>query len=126
MRIGNKLDSDRCALAFTAGHSLDQRAPDLGILALVKPQLLDDLIDPIDLLFMCALELEFGTEFEALTHGHSLEENIILLHVGRESREIASHLFFGDAVDQNLAILVQRLTDLPPRQKVKQSGLSST
>jgi hypothetical protein len=49
-----------------------------------------------------------------------------LLHVGRESREIASHLFFGDAVDQNLAILVQRLTDLPPRQKVKQSGLSST
>jgi hypothetical protein len=31
---------------------------------------------------MCALQLEFGSELEALTHCHSLEEDIILLDVG--------------------------------------------
>ena len=116
--ISNELDTDRCAFSLSSGHSLDKGAADLSILALVKSELLNNFVNSVDLLLVRPLELELGSELEAFTHCHSLEENIVLLHVGRESREIASHLFLRDSVYQDLPVFVKPLTDLPPWEVV--------
>ena len=76
-------------------------------------------------LLLRRLQLQTGSESKALAHGHCLEKNVVLLHVGRVGAEVA-HLIFIRAVDQDLARSVEVLGDLAARQEVEQGGLAGT
>jgi glycosyltransferase involved in cell wall biosynthesis len=95
-------------------------------LAFVQTELLKNLVNSLHLLFVRALELELGSEFKALFDCHGLEEDVVLLHVGRESREVGLQLTPLHAVDKDVTLLVQVLAYLPPRQIVQQGCLAGS
>lgn len=55
---------------------------------------------------MSALKLELCCEFQAFADSHSLEQDIILLHISRKCREVATHLIALDAINEDLALFV--------------------
>ena len=82
--ICDQLDTDGCSLPLSTGHTFDERATDLGVLALGKPEFLDDVLDSCKLLLSGPWQLELCCELEAFPHSHCLKQNIILLYVGAE------------------------------------------
>ena len=80
--IGDQLDTDGGSLTLTTGDTLDKGSTDSGIGALSQFEVGDKLPNARYLLWKCAWELELSREFETLSYGHRLEQNVILLNVG--------------------------------------------
>lgn len=116
MRVSNQLDTDGGTLTLTTRNTLYKRASDLGVLTLIQSELLYDLVNSLQLLGVSTFELQFGSKLEALADRHRLEEDIVLLHVGGESREVPAHLTPFHTIDEDLALFIKVLTDLTTRQ----------
>ena len=81
--VSDQLDTNGGTLALTTGDTLDEGATDLGVGTLVELEVSDEELDTRHLFGHGSGELQLGGELEALTNSHSLEENIVLLNVGR-------------------------------------------
>jgi len=86
--VSDELDTDRGTLALTTGYTLDEGTADPGVLTLLELQGDDEFVYTLDLLLVSAGELESRRKLEALANRHRLEQNIVLLHVGRQSTEV--------------------------------------
>lgn len=107
-RVRDDLDADRGALTLTTGDALDKRASNSRVLTFRQPQLRDDLINSFLLRFHRAIQLQLGSELEALAYAQCLQQDIVLLNVSREGREAANFVPVLP-VHKNLSRLVQVL-----------------
>ena len=85
-------------------------------MAFVKSELFHNLVNSLQLLGVRTLELQLGSKLEALADCHRLEEDIVLLDVSGESREVPAHLTPFHTIDEDLALFIKVLTDLTTGQ----------
>jgi hypothetical protein len=81
--VRDQLHSNGSTLTLSSRHSLYHVTSNLCVLALLQSQLSDDIGDSLKFFGERAGKFEFGSEFEAFSDTHGLEEDVVLLHVGR-------------------------------------------
>jgi len=91
-RVSDQLDTDGSTLTFTTGHTFNKRSSNSGVRALSKLKIVNQSIDTSNLFGQSARQLQLCGKLETFSHSHGLEQDIILLDIGRKRREIAAHL----------------------------------
>jgi len=124
--VRDQLHTDGGSLTFSTGDTLHEGATNLSVLALHHLEVVDDVFDSLHLGFCGdSTELELSSELEALTDGHGLEKNIVLLHVRGVGGEVGQIVLVG-AVDENGSLVLEVGGFISARQEVKQSCFTGT
>ena len=70
VRVCDQLHTNGGSLSFSTRHSLNKRATNLSVLALVKSEFSNDLINSVDLFLMSTLEFQFSCKFKKIGRAH--------------------------------------------------------
>lgn len=106
--ICDQLDTDGGTLTLATGDTFDKGPTNSRVLALGQLEVVDELIDARYFLRKSSWKFELCSELQTLFYCHRLEQDIVLLHVGRQGREI-SNIFEMLAVHPDVTMLVQIL-----------------
>lgn len=123
--ISDEFDTDWGTLSLSTRDTLDKRSTDPGVGTLSQLEVHDESVDAGNFLSVSTWQFKFGSELKTLSYSHRLEQNIVLLHVGWQLREIANTALSSTlSIDQNRTSLLEILWNFTSRQVVKQSSLT--
>jgi len=116
-RICDQLNSNGGSFALSARNAFNKGSTDSRISTLGQFKFVNKFIHASNLVLQATGEFEFGRKLETLSNGHGLEQDIVLLNVGRIRRKVPNLVLF-DAIHLNGALFVKILRNFSSRQEI--------
>lgn len=124
--LRDELNRDRRPLPLSSGHSLEERATNACLGALIELKVINDSVNlGLQVLAVGAMQSETRCEFDALADSESFKKNVVLLDVGGKSG-VALDLFGVLTIDHDVTINLEISGCQAPRKMVEQGGLTRT
>ena len=104
--VCDKFHTNRCSLSFTSRNTLYQRTSNSGVLAFVQFKSRNEIIDTGNFLCQFTWQFQLCSKLKALSYCHSLEQDIVLLNIGRIWGEVLDLIFF-DSIELDRSCLIK-------------------